>query len=258
MLSEKAEDKEKDLAKLKDWYEENASKEPHLLLSISQPNELNAITISKKSRTISSKLHPDRYVGKGEKVLKMAQRCFELVSAAEQKLADEAFLAELKTRLVAEAHGEVYVSESSEKKSLLLYEKAKFLFRRNKIEETTELIDQAFAINPYYWRLNYLRLQLFYKTKTMPALEIAELLLKIDGCKGHERLDILCFAAELFHSSTKTEHKEKSKEILKMIRAIDPEFQRAKILQRRMKRSKESPQEDKEQKKGFFSSLFKR
>jgi hypothetical protein len=257
-LSEQAGENEKVLAKLKDWLEGNVQKESHVLLEISQPNELNPITISQKARTISSKLHPDRFVGNGDKVQVMAQRCFEIVSAAEQKLTDEAYLTELKSRLDAEARGEVYVSESAEKKSHLLYEKAKFLFRRNKVDETQEIVDQAYTLNPYYWRLNYLRLQLSYKRKSMPELEIAEILLKIEGCKGHERLDILCFAAELFHTSEKHEHREKSKEILKMIRAIDPEFQRAKILQRRIKRAKEKPPETKDEKKGFFSSLFKR
>ena len=257
-LSSSADSTAQKLAELQDWYDTHSSTPPHVLLEIKQANELNAITISQKSRAVSSKLHPDRFVTYGEEVQTMAQRCFELVSAAEQKLEDEEYLKELKSQLDAEARGEVYVSEASEKKSHLLYEKAKFLFRRNKIEETSELVEQAYALNPYYWRLNYLRFQLVHKQKAMPDLEIAESLLKIDGCKGHEKLDIICFAAELFQTFAEAEHQNKAKEILKTIRTIDPEFQRAKILQRRMNKAEEAPAEVKEEKKGFFSSWFKR
>lgn len=257
-LSDSADSAAKKLAELQDWYNTHSSTPPHVLLEITQANELNSITISQKSRAVSSKLHPDRFVAYGEEVQTIAQRCFELVSAAEQKLEDEEYLKELKAQLDAEARGEVYVSESSEKKSHLLYEKAKFLFRRNKIDETRELVDQAYALNPYYWRLNYLRFQLLHKQKGMPDLEIAENLLKIDGCKGHERLDIICFAAELFQTSPELEHQNKAKEILKTIRTIDPEFQRAKILHRRLHKAEEAPVEAKEEKKGFFSSWFKR
>ena len=257
-LTQGASEDDKKCAELQDWLKTNAEKEPHDLLDITQANELNTITISKKSRDVSSKVHPDRFVAYGPKVQELAQRCFELVSAAEDKLSDETYLQELKARLDAEARGEVYVSESSEKKSHLLYEKAKFLFRRNKIAETQELVEQAYALNPYYWRLNYLRLQLLHKQKSMPNLEIAEHLLKIEGCKGHERMDILCFAAELYYASEEKEHKDKCKEILKTIRTMDPEFQRAKILFRRIKRDEEKPPEEKKEKKGFFSSLFKR
>ena len=155
--------------------------------------------------------------------------------------------------------GEVYVSESSEKKSTLLYEKAKFLFRRNKIEETEDLVDKAYSLNPYNWRLNYLRLQLFHRQKKLPELEIAEQLLQLEGCKGHERLDIMTFAAEIYAEQKKEEHQKKSKELLKSIRTIDPEFQRAKILFKRMQRkSKEAQPAKEEKKKGFFSSLFRK
>ena len=257
-LTQGASEDEKKYAELQDWLNTNAEKEPHALLDITQANELNPISISKKSRAISSKVHPDRFVAYGANVQKLAQRCFELVSAAEDKLSDEEYLQELKARLDAESRGEVYVSESSEKKSHLLYEKAKFLFRRNKIQETQELVEQAYALNPYYWRLNYLRFQLMHKQKTMSGLEIAENLLKIEGCKGHERMDILCFAAELYYASEEKEHKDKCKEILRTIRTMDAEFQRAKILFRRIKRDEEKPPEEKKEKKGFFSSLFKR
>ena len=257
-LTQGASEDDKKCAELQDWLNNNADKEPHALLDISQANELNAIIISKKSRDVSSKVHPDRFVAYGPKVQELAQRCFELVSAAENKLSNEEYLQELKARLDAEARGEVYVSESAEKKSHLLYEKAKFLFRRNKIPETQELVEQAYALNPYYWRLNYLRFQLLHKQSAMPDLEIAEQLLKIEGCKGHERMDILCFAAELYYAAQSKEHKDKCKEILKTIRTMDPEFQRAKILFRRIKRDEEKPPEEKKEKKGFFSSLFKR
>ena len=71
-------------------------------------------------------------------------------------------------------------------------------------------------------------------------------------------MDILCFAAELYYADEEKEHKDKCKEILKTIRTMDPEFQRAKILFRRIKRDEEKPPEEKKEKKGFFSSLFKR
>ncbi|MAA79403.1 MAG: hypothetical protein CL916_09095 [Deltaproteobacteria bacterium] len=257
-LTDGATEDEKKCAELQDWLNKSADKEPHDLLDITQANELNSITISKKSRDVSSKVHPDRFVAYGPKVQELAQRCFELVSAAEDKLSNEEYLQELKARLDAESRGEVYVSESAEKKSHLLYEKAKFLFRRNKIQETQDLVEQAYTLNPYYWRLNYLRLQLMHKQNSMPDLDIAEKIMKIEGCKGHERMDILCFAAELYYASEVKENKDKCKEILKTIRTMDPEFQRAKILFRRIKRDEEKPPEEKKEKKGFFSSLFKR
>ena len=257
-LSAAASNDEKKCAELQDWLNKNSTKEPHELLGITLANELNTITISKKSRTVSSKVHPDRFVDFGESVQLLAQRCFELVSKAEAGLSNEKYLQDLKSRLDAEARGEVYVSESAEKKSHLLYEKAKFLFRRNKIEETQELVDQAYTLNPYYWRLNYLRFQLLHKQKGMPDLEIADNLLKIEDCKGHERMDILCFAAELYYASGKDEHKDKCKEILKTIRTMDVDFQRAKTLFRRIKREEQKPSAEKKEKKGFFSSLFKR
>ena len=142
--------------------------------------------------------------------------------------------------------------------STLLYEKAKFLFRRNKIAETEELVEKAYGLNPYNWRLNYLRLQLFHKQKKLSDLEVAEQLLQIDS-KGHERLDIMTFAAELYSSMEEDQYQQKCKEMLQSIRTMDPEFQRAKILQKRLQRKSQAQKTPKEEKKkGFFSSLFRK
>ena len=256
-LAQNASDDQKKLAELKDWLTKNEVKEPHILLEIEQPNEVNTIVISQKSRALSSKLHPDRFVSYGSEVLEMAQRCFEVVTKAQDAMGSEEFRAELKARLDAEKRGEVYVSESSEKKAQLLYEKAKFLFRRNKITESDDLVEKAFSLDPYNWRLIYLRLQLQYKNKKREAVSIAEEALKIEGCKGHERLDIMTFAAEIFCAEKAEEHQKKGKDILASIRQIDPEFQRAKILARRLQRKKEDKPKP-EKKKGFFSSLFRK
>jgi tetratricopeptide (TPR) repeat protein len=240
---------------LKEWKDQ----EPYQIMALTSPRDVNDVVIDQKFRRLSSDYHPDRFVSYGDEVQLCAQRCFEHLNEVYNLLKSEEMRNELKLRLDAEERGDKYISDSDKNRSDLLYAQAQFLFRKRKWEAAHGLYSQAFGLNPKNWRCELMLLRSSVATEELTRIEAAEKMLEIESLKGNEKIEAMSVASELLVKGTEEKEKKRAKEILYSILELRPDDSAAKRHLRVLgSKNKRVGKVKEEEKKGFFSGIFRR
>jgi len=237
---------------LKQKYREMKEMEPHILFGLKERTDVNDGAIDKKLRQLSLDYHPDRFIGFDSQIVSVSEEIYTFINEVHSRIQDEEYRENLKERLTVEKRGEQYVSPEDKQKSELMYAQAKFLFNKHKFEDACEILDRAYAIDPYNWRLNVLRIKVYVKLgKTEPEKAAEELLSQKDA-KGHERVELLFQTGELYFQA---DNLVKAKQIFKQIVDLEEEHQGASRYLKKMER--ESKVNKKVEKpKGLWGRLF--
>lgn len=238
--------------KLKQEYREMKEMEPHILFGLKERLDVNDEVIGKKLRQLSLDYHPDRFVGDDSQIGSVVGEIYTFINEVHSKMQDEEYRKNLKERLTVEKIGEKYVSPEEKQKSELMYAQAKFLFNKRKFEDACEILDRAYAMDPYNWRLNVLRVKTHVKLGKMDPENAAEELLTQKDAKGHERVELLFQAGEFYFQA---ENSGKATQIFKQIVDLEEEHQGASRYLKRMERESESKKEE-EKPKRFWGRLF--
>jgi len=237
---------------LKEVLQQYQEMDPHMIYTLEAPNEINDITIDQRFRNLSKSYHPDRFIGSDKKIIGIVEEIYTLINDTHSLLQDESLREILRLRLDAEQRGEQYVGPEDSQKSELLYAQAQFLFRKRKYEDVKGVLEKAFSLNPYNWRVQTLQARVKAALGEAGKKESAEILLSIKEAKGRDRVELLFNAAELLFAA---EEKERAYELFQTVVDVDDSHIDAKrYLQRRAveKRKEKSPSS----KKGFFGGLF--
>ena len=250
---------------LKTYYQSIVNLEPHQLLELEKPGDVNSGNITEKVADMSAKYHPDRYVADEEGTQKMAEKVFQMIQEAGLALHSEEIRTELKLRLDAESRGLQYVSEADENKANMVYTQGKILYRKQNFEQAFEVLEKAYALNPYNWRICHMHINVMLKLDKIEKIDAANQILELQPDQGYEKLELRFEAAELLIQAGTRESKREGYELLDKVLEIDKEHAgakrllRAKKMERASKKENEEPAEEKvERKKGFFSGLFGR
>ena len=89
---------------------------------------------------------------------KNAEKIFQMIQDAAMLLDSEEIKQDLKLRLDAESRGLQYVSEADSNKADMIYTQGKILFRKQNFEQAGELLEKAFRLNPYNWRICHMKI----------------------------------------------------------------------------------------------------
>ena len=167
------------------------SQPAYVTYELTAPNEVNDKHIGQVFRILSKKYHPDRF-GEVSTVEKdLIVEVYSLINDLHMELQDEEYRAELKKRLDVERRGLQYVSDDDEKKSEVLYAQGMFFFRKKKYNESLEVLDKAFEINPYNWRINTTRVRCQAELGQMAMKEAGEVLAGNKDARGADRVELL-------------------------------------------------------------------
>jgi tetratricopeptide (TPR) repeat protein len=250
--------------KLKAYFETISALEAHQLLELEKPGDVNSANIIEKVGVLSATYHPDRYVAEEGGTQKIAERIFQIIQEAGMILDSEEIKAELKLRLDAESRGLQYVSEADTNKADMVYTQGKILYRKKNFDQAYEVVEKAYKLNPYNWRICHMRINVMLKLNKMEKIDAANQLLELQPDQGHEKLEIRFEASELLIQAGTTESKREGYELLDKVLEVDKEHAGAKRLKRLKKKERASkknqnkPTEEQTEKKGFFSSFFGR
>jgi hypothetical protein len=191
--------KKKELSKMLDHFGEDANLIPaYQILGLEVPGSVNQAVIAENYRVLSAKYHPDRFVVLGEKAKIRAQAIFSRIAEAHQELQNEDLWPELKLRIDAESKGEKYVTDTDKKDAQLLHAQANHAFRRKSYDDALLYSAQGLEFDPYNWRLIFINIQAKVSLGQLDKQEAAEDLIKLEGPRAHERINVLFIAAEYF------------------------------------------------------------
>ena len=217
------------------------------------PNEVNDKHIGQVFRTLSKEYHPDRF-GEVSIVEKdLIVEVYSLINDLHMELQDEEYRTELKKRLNVERRGLQYVSDDDEKKSEVLYAQGMFFFRKKKYNESLEVLDKAFAINPYNWRINTTIIRCKAELGKMEMKEAGEILAGNKDARGADRVELLFQAGQYYFKGGK---ESEAYELFKKVVEIDDGHIDAKRYLHLKKKRAQIQQEEDETKSSFFSRLF--
>ena len=237
---------------LKQKLREMKEQEPHVLFGLTERSDVGDEVIDKKLRQLSMEYHPDRFIGEDSQVVGVIEEIYTFINEVYSSMKDEEYREQLKDRLMVEKRGEKYVSLEDKQKTEVLYEQAKFLFNKRKWDDACDLLDKAFDINPYNWRLNVLRIRTYVILKKKDLAEAGEEILSFTDAKGHDRVELLFQAGEYFYQA---DEKIKAKQIFKQIVDLEEDHQRAKHFLLRMEREAVTQKEE-QKATGFWGKLF--
>lgn len=191
--------KKRELSKTLDHFGEDANLIPaYQILGLDVPGAVTKLVISENYRELSAKYHPDRFVVLGEKAKVRAQSIFSRIAEAHQELQNEDLWPELKLRIDAESKGEKYVTETDAKDAQLLHAQSNHAFRRKSYDDALLYSNQGLEFDPYNWRLKFINIQAKVSLGQMDKNQAAEVLIKLEGPRAHERINVLFIAAEYF------------------------------------------------------------
>jgi curved DNA-binding protein CbpA len=241
------------LKELSSYLDEIIEQLPYKTFGLTAPNEVTDQEIGKRFRELSMEYHPDRHRGASSLEREIIVDIYAQLNEVYATLQDEEYRVTLKNRLDVERRGLQYVSPENEKKSELLHAKGTFYTRKRKYTEALDVLQEAFDMNPYNWRINTLlarcEAELGQKTKK----EVAELLADNKEARGSDRVEILYQAAIYFLQDGVV---ERAYELFGKVVEMDPGHIDAKRhLHLKKKSSNSEPQEAKES-SSFFSRLF--
>ena len=197
--------------------------------------------------------HPDRHRGAASLEREIIVDIYAQLNEIYSTLQDEEYRVTLKGRLDVERRGLQYVSPEDEKRSELLHAKGTFYTRKRKYAEALDVLLQAFALNPYNWRINTLLARCEAELGKKSKKEVAELLADNKEARGADRVEIL-YQAALYFLEDGVE--AKAYELFgKVVELDDGHIDAKRHVHLKKKSSKPSKPEVKES-SSFFSRLF--
>ena len=202
------------------------------------------------------KWHPDRFQSSSRIEKQLSTNVFTTLSELYDSLNDESLRAELKKRLDVERRGLQYVSGEDESKAEVLQAQGKFYFRKKKYTEAKEVLDKAFILNPYNWRINTLLVRCMAELQLKPLEEVAETLEKNKDARGSDRVELLYQSAIYYFQS---DNKTKAYELFaKVVELDDAHIDAKRYLHRRkvQRQNSSSSNEEDDTSSGFFGRLF--
>ena len=230
------------------------SQPAYVTFELNAPNEVNDKHIGQVFRTLSKEYHPDRF-GKVSTVEKdLIVEVYSLINDLHMELQNEEYRAELKKRLDVERRGLQYVSDDDEKKSEVLYAQGTFFYRKKKYTEALEVLDKAYVINPYNWRINTTRVRCQAELGQIPMKEAGEILAANKDARGSDRVDLLFQAGQYYFKDG--EENEAYELFKKVVELDDGHIDAKRYLHLRSKRAQVQEQPQQETKGSFFSRLF--
>ena len=238
----------------KQFLEYITSTPAYKVFGLTAPNEVNDQTIDKQFRDFSKNYHPDVHRRKSEPEKQLIGEIYDRINELYSDLQDEGTRVELKNRLDVERRGLQYVSAADSKKSELLQAQGKIFFRKRKFKEAYDVLSQAFALNPYSWRINTLKVRCEAELGISTKKEVAEILSSNKEARGADRVEILYQAGLYFLQDG--EEKRAYELFAKVVEADESHIDAKRYLHLRKKKSEVDPKENAEEKTGFFSRLF--
>ena len=242
------------------------------VFELTAPNEVNDSVIDAKFREKSLQYHPDRFNGDVE-LLEIANDVFAQLNELYNSLQTEDARVELRKRLDVERRGLQYVTEEDAQKADVLYAQAIFFFRKNKFDECKQVIDKAFALDPYNWRIYTIHARVYAELGLVPMEDVAQTLAENKEVRGNDRIELLFQGGVLFYRSNK---KQEALDIFKKVLDADENHIESKRYLQKIKNEKTVEQktegklprpeptlhtetkkvEEPTENKGFFSRLF--
>ena len=244
------------LKELSDFLDEISNQPAYITFGLTAPNEVNDQEIGRIFREMSMSYHPDRHRGVASLEREIIVDIYAQLNEIYSTLQDEEYRVTLKSRLDVERRGLQYVSPEDEKKSELLHAKGIFYTRKRKYAEALDVLQQAFALNPYNWRINTLLARCEAELGQRPKKEVAELLTENKDARGADRVEILYQAALYFMQDG---IQDKAYELFgKVVELDDGHIDAKRHLHLRKKSSNPAKSEGEEVKdsSSFFSRLF--
>lgn len=242
------------------------------IFELTAPNEVNDAVIDAKFREKSLQYHPDRFSGDAE-LLEIANDVFAQLNELYNSLLSEEARVELRKRLDVERRGLQYVTAEDAQKADVLYAQAIFFFRKNKFDECKQVIDKAFELDPYNWRIYTIHARVNAELGLVPMEEVAQKLVENKEVRGNDRIELLFQGAVLFYRSNK---KQEALDVFKKVLDADENHIESKRYLQKIKNEKTVEQktesklsppeptlhteakkvEEPTENKGFFSRLF--
>lgn len=223
------------------------------ILGLNVPGMINAKTIGEQYRSLSAQYHPDRFLSLPSQNRNRAQQIFSRIASAYQELENEDLWDTLKDRLDAESRGEKYVTDHDRQEADMLYAQAKHSFRRKSFTDAEKYVTQGLEADPYNWRLQYLSIQLDVQLKGANKAEAAEKLVRLEGPRAHEKVEVLYLAGEYFLQAGE---KDQAFSLFDMVVEKSPEHIGARRHLRLKNLRSKVASETQSQKKGFWSGLL--
>jgi len=125
--------------------------------------------LSEAFRGVSSRYHPDRYVGARDEVKVLAERCFSLLNSTADELRSPESLAEAWRHIECLRAGAVYVEPRERVASQIALKKAELLFRNRRYLEALPLLEDSVAKDPTGWEAAHLLAYCGYLAGTLPG-----------------------------------------------------------------------------------------
>ena len=225
---------------------------PWDLLEIESHRQVNDIDLGKAQRRMSSKYHPDRFVGQSDEVKALAAECFELVMDAHSRMEDPVLREELKARLEAAERGEKYVTDAERQEAEVAYARGQLTFRRRQWAEALAAYEDALRLNPEPWRYTFMRARAAYHVGQLTAEQVAMALMELEGPRGPQKAEVLFEAAEIL---LRDGREEQGYDLCGKIVEVYPDHvgARRRLRMRDLRQRKESAPSG-----GLLSSLFGR
>ncbi len=239
------------IAELTQYLDLISSQPPHVTFGLEAPNEVNDQHIGKVFRELSKQYHPDLHRTVSAQEKELIGEIYAQINEVYSALQDEELRVELRKRLDVERRGLQYVSEEAEKKSELLHAQAKFHFRKRQYKEAHTVLNEAFTLNPYNWRINTLKLRSEAELELMPKAEAAQVLADNKDARGSDRVELL-YQAGLYFLQAKEDTKAYEM-FAKVVELDEGHIDAKRHLHLRKKKPVES---EPEERTGFFSRLF--
>ncbi len=244
------------LAELEEMLNLINSQPAYVTFGLTAPNEACDQFIDAAFRNLSLKWHPDRFQTSSKVEREFSTNIFTQLNELYDLLNTEEVRAELKKRLDVERRGLQYVSTEDESKANVLQAQGKFFFRKRKYGEAKEVLDKAFELNPYNWRINTLLVRCLAELELKSIEEVAEILETNRDARGADRVELMYQSGIYYFQSGNT---SKAYELFAKVAELDDSHIDAKrYLHRRkiQKKNKTASENEDETSSGFFGRLF--
>jgi tetratricopeptide (TPR) repeat protein len=146
---------------------------------------------------LSTRFHPDRYVGFSAEVRELAQVCFSAIVTAVEEVREPVGYEDAVARLKARERGEHYVTATDQRHARLAFTQSEMLFKNRKWSEAWEPLQLAVDLDPANWRYQLLYQQCAYHVGESTAQQAREALLALNPPAGAARADSLHAVGEI-------------------------------------------------------------
>ncbi len=237
---------------LREAYEVLKSASPEFLFQLRKEEHLKRDIIEQRYRKVVTRYHPDRYRNHSQAVKALAEGCFTAVSDAFHRSQDEAYLADLRIRIIEKQTGKKVVTDKTRATAKVDFAKAEALFKQKRFEAAHALAARAQEGDPDRWQYAYLWYRTGYRCGALGIDDVEVGILGLQGMTTIEKADQLYTLGEIL---LKENNETKAYKLFHQAVSLDEKNVGA---NRRLRlRSRRLKDEEKASSGGLFGGLFR-